>query len=120
MLALLLRAPHGLTGAADQLLAREPDAGSRRCFFAARRDPGAGGVRLAGVLNAHVLALRPLVPLELAVGLLQRMHARHVFFTERGRLRGMLAKGDVAELLARDVPFAGALRRDLKRGEAGL
>jgi hypothetical protein len=31
------------------------------------------GVRLARVLDTHVLALRPQVPLELAIGVFQKM-----------------------------------------------
>jgi hypothetical protein len=43
-----------------------------------------------------------------------------VFFTEKGMLRGLLAKRDVVKLLARDVPFVGALAEEAGRGAEGM
>jgi hypothetical protein len=45
-------------------------------------------------------------------------NVRHLFFTENGKLQGMMSKTDIAALLAKDVPFVGMLANTTRSKEA--
>jgi chloride channel 3/4/5 len=56
-----------------------PTEGARRCFFVKRNVMPADSIDLSHVLDRHVLALRPQVPLELVVSTFQKM-VSHIYF----------------------------------------
>ncbi|KAI0079343.1 Cl-channel protein [Panus rudis PR-1116 ss-1] len=91
----------------------EEDAASstnRRCTFSkavASADPDA--VDLSGLLDDTVLQLRKEVPLQLVVNMFQKMNMRHILFSRKGKLTGLVTKTDIVWLLTQHLPHTAAL-----------
>lgn len=98
-----------LTAIIDPFLSRSPDSLDGQDFTFIPRAHNASVRDLSEFLEDVAIQLRKDVPQELAVNMFQKLNLRYIFFTERGKLTGLLTKSDVVSLMRAHVPQAGSL-----------
>jgi len=104
----------GLWSALESVLAEDAASGMhRKCTFSSRAASADGDlIDLSDVLEEAVLKLRKEVPLELVVSMFQKLNVRHILFSDRGKLAGMITKTDIVSLLTAHSSYSAALSEE--------
>ncbi|TFK26246.1 Cl-channel protein [Coprinopsis marcescibilis] len=87
----------------------------KKCTFSKNfmRVPARERVDMSSALEQTLIQLRKEVPQELVVTMFQKLNTRQIFFTNAGKLTGMVTKRDVVTLLTSHFPHAGTLAKPL-------
>jgi chloride channel 3/4/5 len=80
------------------------------CSFLPQRS-GFTGANLSSAVNLAPPQLRKDTPLEIVVGMFQRLNLRYIILISRGKLAGIMTKRDIVSLLNANFEHAGALSR---------
>ncbi|PCH36364.1 Cl-channel protein [Wolfiporia cocos MD-104 SS10] len=97
------------------LIVEDENMGEQRkgTFVPRQSGQDASIIDLSSLLEESVLQLRPEMPLELVVGMFQRLNLRHILFSQRGRFAGMVTKTDIVRLFTAEFPYTAALAEKL-------